>query len=161
MENNIYIFSRAIRTGKTTELFDWLKDKSDATGFLTPDVDERRKLFDISTKNYYDLELQPGTNEETIEIGKFLFSKKVFDTAKKIISSSDKKEWLIIDEAGKLEIEQDKGLEPELSELIKSYRTGLKKGKLLLVIRDSLLEKAIIKYELHKANIIHSLSEIC
>ncbi len=78
----------------------------------------------------------------------FRFSAAAFSVAKGILhTSAGKYDWLIVDEAGKLEVEQDKGLEPFLSQLIASYKQG-GKGKLILVVRDTLLDKAIEKYGL-------------
>ncbi len=158
--NNIYIFSRGIRTGKTTELSEWISGKENISGFLTPDVKDKRKLFNIETKEYFDLELPEDTTAETISIGKFLFSKKIFARATDILQHASK-EWLIADEAGKLEIEHDKGLEPVLTATINKYKTYTDDKKLILVIRDTLVEKAVIKYELAGAKIIHTLTELC
>lgn len=159
MANSIIIFSRAIRTGKTTELMEWIAGKANVAGFLTPDADNVRMLYDIEKKTYYKMELGEGNEEESISVGRFLFSKKAFDSAKDILRSAAA-DWLIIDEAGKLEIEQHIGLEPELSTTINSFRKANLPGKLILVIRDTLLEKAVKKYDLEDARIVHSLKEL-
>lgn len=160
MANNIFIFSRPIRTGKTTELMEWIAGKSNIAGFLTPDVGEARMLYDIEQKGYYKMQLNDTDEEERISVGRFLFSKKAFDTAKHILKNTVA-DWLIIDEAGKLEIEQHIGLEPELSNTINSFRKSIPSGNLILVIRDTLVEKAVKKYDLEDARIVHSLKELC
>ena len=160
MANNIFIFSRPIRTGKTTELMDWIAGKNEVAGFLTPDTDGIRMLYDIRTKKYYAMQLPEGSVEENISVGKFSFSKKAFEHAKHLLSDTVAS-WLIIDEAGKLEIEQGIGLEPELSAAINFYKKNDSAGSLILVIRDTLIEKAIKKYDLGRAEIVHSLKELC
>jgi nucleoside-triphosphatase THEP1 len=160
MANNIFIFSRPIRTGKTTELTDWINGKDKVAGFLTPDLDNIRMLYDIQTKKYYAMQLHEESKEESISVGKFLFSKKAFGHAKNLLSNTAA-DWLIIDEAGKLEIEQGTGLEPELSDTIEFFKRNDSAGKLILVIRDTLIEKAIKKYDLEAAKIVHSLKELC
>lgn len=160
MANNIFIFSRPVRTGKTTELMKWIKDKNNVAGFLTPDIDERRMLFNIQTGQYFRLQLSNVNEEESVTIGKFIFSKNAFGAAKDILSDTSA-EWLIIDEAGKLEIEQHAGLEPALSATVEFFKGNKNTNKLILVIRDSLVEKAVKKYDLEDAIIVHSLKEIC
>jgi nucleoside-triphosphatase THEP1 len=160
MANNIFIFSRPIRTGKTTELIEWIAGESNVAGFLTPDVDGARMLYDIKENAYYKMELNESDEEDAISVGRFLFSRKAFDTAKNILANTAA-DWLIVDEAGKLEIEQHIGLEPELSHTIDSFRKGIPSGNLILVIRDTLVEKAVKKYDLEDAEIVHSLKELC
>ena len=160
MANNIFIFSRPIRTGKTTELMQWIAGKANVAGFLTPDVNEARMLYDIRKKAYFKMQLGESDDEESISVGRFLFSRKAFNTAKSILASTAA-DWLIVDEAGKLEIEQHIGLEPELSNTINSFRIGIASGNLILVIRDTLVEKAVKKYDLGDARIVHSLKELC
>ena len=62
--------------------------------------------------------------------------------------------WLLIDEVGKLETEQGEGLEPAVLQTIATYRQQ-KDNRLLLVIRDTLLEQALRKYDLYGCNIIN------
>ena len=158
---NIYIFSRPIRTGKTTALLDWLQKKEHVGGILTPDIDGKRKLYDISSKKIYDFQLDDDTEEEKVIVGKFIFSSAVFEKARDILSDIKEKNWFVIDEIGKLETEQDRGFEPALSEAIKKFKQQNGNGKLLLVIRDTLLEQAIKKYELQAATVVHSPETLC
>lgn len=62
-------------------------------------------------------------------------------------------DWVIVDEVGKLEIEQHTGIEPALSQIIDLYKVNAK-GSLLLVIRDYLLEQAIAHYKLNAVTIL-------
>jgi len=90
-------------------------------------------------------------NELKLEVGKFTFNidsfKKAIDQLK-IDSISPEIDWLIIDEIGKLELESNHGLEPFISEFIANFLSENNSKKLILIIRDSLLKKAIEKYQL-------------
>jgi nucleoside-triphosphatase THEP1 len=159
MSGNIYIFSRPIRTGKTTELEEWIKDRDDVAGVFTPDREGRRCLLDISTNMLHEFEVsEPSAS--TVSVGKFFFSAEAFELAQDILLHSTSS-WLIIDEVGKLEVEQHTGLEPAVSRIISYYHNASDiNARLLLVVRDTLLEKAIDKYHLQDAHVIHSLQEL-
>lgn len=155
-EPKIYIYSNPIRSGKTTLLYQWLDSQKKAYGFLTPDIDGKRKLFDISSKSYLDFELdENATSENKISIGRFDFDSAVFKRAQEILLSGKDKDndWTIVDEVGKLELNQS-GLEPALSSVIKHFQSGKANGKLILVIRDYILENCIKHYNLYDAKII-------
>lgn len=146
---NIFIFSQSIRSGKTTQLKDWIREKISIGGFLTPDINDTRMLFDIRKQKMYPFQVAEDYQGAVVSIGKFRFAKSGFDTAKDILANaSGSLEWFIIDEVGKLEIEQGEGFEPEVLRIIKRFQLQEMKGRLLLVIRDTLLEKAIEKYDL-------------
>ncbi len=123
-------------------------------GILTPDIHGSRKLFDIEKKEFHDLEV--SELDDSIAIGKFHFSREAFEKAQKIIlnACSHNFSWLIVDEIGKLEIEQHKGLEPAIFSIITQYKSGTAQGNLLLVVRESLLNECIEHYQLYDAEII-------
>jgi len=139
--------------GKTTALQQWIAGRTDIAGILTPDENGMRKLLDIASGKKYDLQVGKNFEGDAMVIGRFIFSKAVMEKARQLLLESLETEpaWLVIDEAGKLEIEQDAGLEPAVTAMIQHYQTGGASGKLLLVIRDSLLDKAIEKYSLQGA----------
>ncbi len=145
----ILILSGPVRSGKTTALFEAFATARNVGGFLTPDRDGRRMLYDISDGTWYPFELPPDAEEEAIEVGKFRFAKNTFTRAKKMLETETP--LCIVDEVGKLEILHHTGLEPELSALIDKYQRGEKDGILLLVIRDTLLAQALRKYGLEAA----------
>ena len=147
---NIYILSRPIRTGKTSQLSDWAKDRVNIGGLLTPDVNGSRMIFDLRLKTFHSFEVKDTYSGEKVTIGHFLFAKSAFAKAQDILMDAllQSLDWIIIDEVGKLEIEQGEGLEPSVLRVVRAFQSGLIAGKLLLVIRDTLLEMAIEKYEL-------------
>jgi len=116
-------------------------------------------LLDIKTGAYHDLELDE-TADNTIAVGRFYFDKNVFEKAQQILLNALqlRPEWLVIDEIGKLEIEQGLGLEPAVGRIINEYKHTAK--NLLLVIRDSLLSKAIDHYKLENAVVVNHLNSL-
>lgn len=157
--SNIYILCAPVQSGKTTLLMNWIKTQQNVNGILTPDVDGKRKGFDIATNKYYDLESDSNTSsEDLISIGKFHFFKTAFDRSQHILTEAINKnpDWLIIDEVGKLEVQQQKGLEPAITNTINHYQQNNSNGKLLLVIRDSLINECIKHYGLKDATLITS-----
>jgi nucleoside-triphosphatase THEP1 len=155
--SNIIIFSKPIHSGKTTALFQYIQNHHNIGGFLTPDVDGKRMLYDIGQNKYYPFETIETDKNEIQNIGRFNFLQSTFETGRNIISQYNKQHFFIIDEVGKLEIEMDKGFEPLIKTIIASFKTHNYEGILLLVIRDTLLEKAIAKYDLQSAKIIDNL----
>jgi nucleoside-triphosphatase THEP1 len=145
--NNIYIFTDAIHTGKTTILQNWLKEKGiNAGGILTPDRDEKRWIYDISRDEWHTLQVEKDHPlPDSVVIGKFRFSRNGFKKAQEILlrSVQEDPDWVIVDEVGMLELHRKTGLEPSISEIINIYKSGKQKGKLLLVIRNYLVEETI------------------
>ena len=155
---NIVIFSRPIRSGKTTGLQAWCAGRTDVGGILMPDIDGKRHFLDIASGTRWPIDhREPGTflySERLSSIGKFQYSEQAFALARTTIGfSSTAFSWLLIDEIGKLELE-DKGFAPSLSRLL---RVPVKPANLLLVVRDSLLEEVRLKFRLKNARVVHSL----
>ena len=147
MSNEIYIVTGKIQSGKTTRLFEFIKNHKSVDGILAPIVNGKRKLFHISSKELKELEV-PYSDNSTISVGKYNFLKEAFKwgNAKLLESFSNEPEWLIIDEIGKLEL-LGKGLEPAISEIFQSLIKN--KTKIILVIRDYLVDEVIQKYNLN------------
>lgn len=131
---------------------EWANQRKNIGGILTPDIEGKRKLYNIATKEYFDFQSDVPFAGKTISIGKFHFEKEVFAKAQQILLNSTHQtfDWTIVDEIGKLELQQS-GLEPAVSELIKSFQVGKAKGNLLLLIRDYLLDDCISYYQLQGA----------
>jgi len=152
--NPIYILSQPTQTGKTSLLMDWVLRTPNVGGILTPDVNGMRKLFDIDTQHYHNLQI--GHQAPGIKIGRFTFDPVVFNLANNIIEQSTTQQynWIVVDEIGRLEMEQQRGLATAVSAIIKASQTGHFPFKLLLVIRDYLLNDAINYYQLQSAIIL-------
>lgn len=149
----ILIYSDKIKSGKTTNLFRWVAGKKSIGGILQPVVNNKRYIYSITDKSLIQLEISENqsknfTEDLIIKIGKYIFLKSAFDKAKEILSRDINKnlDWLIIDEIGPLELE-GKGLEPLVGRIINQIDEL--DSFVILVVRDSLLNAVLEKYELH------------
>ncbi len=153
-ETQIFVFSQPIQTGKTTSLQQWIAGKRNIGGILTPDIDGKRMLFDIARQTYFPLQLNDA--DTGIRIGRFVFSEAAFENGRNILRKSldQKYDWIIVDEIGRLEMDNQQGLEPVISEVIEYFKTQETDTKLLLVIRDYLLENAKEHYGLNDVTVL-------
>ena len=155
MEPTIYILSQPIRSGKSTNLLKWVATQNNIGGILSPDIEGKRMIYSITSNKYIPFEVS-ANEKEAVQIGRFFFSAEAFETAKTILQNDATKDLdlLIIDEIGKLEISEQKGFEPVVTEIIKKFQATPTITKLLLVIRDTLLEEAIKHYHLQNASVV-------
>ncbi|PKL88954.1 MAG: hypothetical protein CVV23_07590 [Ignavibacteriae bacterium HGW-Ignavibacteriae-2] len=148
---NIYILTGPIKTGKTTSIINWSSAKTNVSGIAQPILGKKRYLLDLASNEKRILEV--GLAEKNfVQVGKYRFSKKAFEWAKicLLYSAKRKSDWIIVDEVGKLELE-NKGLEPVITFLIDDCIIN-KKYNLLFIVRDSLLRSFINKYNLTELN---------
>jgi nucleoside-triphosphatase len=144
----VFIFSEEVQSGKSAMLVKWIEHKS-VTGFLTPTVDYYKVFFNIQNYTIRGYEVDPSN--DAIEVGNFFLSKEAFVEAKKIVKIAIKqnnKQWLIMDEIGKLELE-GYGHHDVLLDVLKNW-----KNCTLLVVRDYLLDEVIKKYNITNPTII-------
>lgn len=146
MNKKIKIVTGKVQSGKTTRLFTFTHSHDSVDGILAPIVNEKRKLFHLSTRTMKKLEVNEPNNK-TISVGKYHFIKESFIWAneKLIESFNSKPEWLIIDELGKLELKGE-GLHNATSFILEE------KPKIdiniVLVIRDYLLHEMLKQYKI-------------
>ena len=159
---SIIIFSRPIHSGKTTQLLQWCNEQKNIYGILMPDINGSRKIMDIKTKEVFDIECTDAENtkEPLTIIGKFNFYAAAFEKANSILLNAliHDPDWLIIDEAGKLEL-NGKGFYKSIKEAVHFYDTK-SRGTLLITVRDSLREEVIQFFELNEYRVIHQLEEL-
>jgi nucleoside-triphosphatase THEP1 len=155
MKPGVYILSDAVQAGKTSALLEFVAKHSTSTsGFLTPDLNNLRHFIELETNTCYVFQqLQKGT--DTIEIGNFIFDKKIFEKAQQILQNltSSNASIIIIDEIGKLELEH-LGLEPALTNFINQLNTITQKI-IIFVVRDTILDNVIKKYSLQNAIVLN------
>ena len=160
---SIYIFSRPIRTSKTTELLGWCGRQKNTAGILMPDIDGCRKIFNINTREVFDAEcINPAsTTEPLTTVGRFHFFTAAFEKANTILSDalSQNPNWLIIDEAGKLELKGE-GFYKAVANAVNLYNGKLKPGNLLITVRDSLCDEMISFFNIENATVIDRLNKI-
>ena len=153
----IYILTGDIRTGKTTALLDWIKDRDDVDGLLCPDSENGMRYFlKVKSKEEFQLEVEAeGGIEKTISIGPFNFLRSAFEEANTFLISKAKEldsHYLIIDELGKLEL-KNRGLH-EAAELLVSVFSVNKKRHLIVVIRNNLLNEVLSHYSISKYTLL-------
>lgn len=150
MRNSIYILTGEIQTGKTTALANWCEPRSDVAGILTPIINGKRQFENILTKEVFDMEAT-DKEKDVLCIGKYRFSKKAFDKAKRIIEQPlpSTIHYLIIDEIGPLEIRREG--------FYNSVKTVLEKNcsqKIILVVRKNVVNDVITAFDLAKNHTI-------
>lgn len=152
--NQIFLLSGPIHTGKTTRLTKWIKNKEGVDGILQPVINGKRHIKHIFSGEIQLLEISPGPHEKVIlAIGNYKFNNDVFKWArsKLILSFEQYPKWLIIDEVGKLEMDE-KGLEPAISKILNDLNDHSDMN-LVFVVRDYLVPEFLIKYSLNKNDI--------
>lgn len=150
----IHIITGQVNVGKTTSIHDWMKQNPTLqfVGFLTPKLNGERCFFILPHGSYLNMEAI-GDETQTIEVGKYRFSKKSFDIVSEQtrLNSIDKESIIIIDEIGPLEARGE-----GFSELFKQVLQ--KENHLLVVVRKTMLEDIIKQFQLSHHNI--SITEI-
>ena len=73
-----------------------------------PDINGSRKILDLYTKNIFDIECTDAANTKELltVVGRFHFYTDAFEKANAIVLAAlnERPGWLVIDEAGKLEL---------------------------------------------------------
>jgi len=156
--SNIIIISQPIRSGKTTALMNRINAVQSIDGILSPDVNGFRKILLIGKRTLIDFETTE--QQHTTSIGKFHFSNKAFDTANEYLVNIQPKpnSEIIIDEIGKLEL-NEQGFFKALMFHLQLIRKSDSHHKLILVVRDSLLDQVKTKFNINDARVI-SIADI-
>ena len=151
-----FILTGPVETGKTTSLVKWSENRNDVFGILTPVVNGKRIFMNIHARHLFDMEAT-AKEKEIIKVGRFVFSKINFDKAMQIIrNAKDKNGWLIIDEIGPVEL-RGEGFREVLKEII---ATGNEKQKIILVVREGLVDQVKESFQLKEAIVINKVSEL-
>jgi nucleoside-triphosphatase len=160
---SIYIFSRPVRCGKTTELLQWCNLQKNVCGILMPDIDGSRKMLNVTTKEIFDAECVDvvNTNEPLTSIGKYNFYTKALEKANYLLQDaiSQNPDWLVIDEAGKLELKGE-GFYKSVTAAVKRYDNKNEPGSLLVTVRESLCEEVISFFNIKNFKIIDNLGSL-
>ena len=149
MEKQIFILTGEVHSGKTKAINEWLSNKINAAGIICPVINGKRILIFHPHKEQIILEAGESTENEILICGKYKFYKNAFINANNYISSLDfvKLEWVIIDEAGYLELNND-GLHDSMEFVLKKFYEYNLNFNIIIVVRDFLIEKIIEKYKL-------------
>ncbi|HEV7780559.1 MAG TPA: nucleoside-triphosphatase [Chitinophagaceae bacterium] len=152
--DGIFIVTGPIGNGKTTSLVSWSARRTDVYGILTPVINGQRVFMNAHTKEQFPMEAAEG-EENVLNVGRFVFSKKGFDKAIQLVRAViNKPGWLIIDEIGPMELREE-GFHRVMQEVIST-----RKVKILLVVREGLVEQVKEKFNIPHAKLISSVSGI-
>lgn len=143
----IEIITGRIKVGKTTYLKNHLNTITNIKGILQPVIEGERFFKDVESGETEQISAK-RENEGTFCIGKYIFNFIAFEWAKKRLESVllEGFDTIVIDEYGPLEFENE-GLEPIVSKII-SIILRSNNQKLIIVIRDSLVDRFIQKFNL-------------
>ncbi|WP_292947815.1 nucleoside-triphosphatase [Olleya sp. UBA1516] len=151
----IYILTGAIRSGKTTALLSWSKNRKDVDGLLCPDdVNGKRYFLKLKNKTIFKLEAEAET-EAIVAIGSFKFLQSAFNEANDYLileASKTEPKFLIIDEIGKLELKNE-GVHVSTEALISQFKS-IGNTHLILVVRDYLLDAVLEYYDITECSIL-------
>ncbi len=136
----IYILTGKISSGKSTFLLNFFKNKSNVCGVIQVKKNQRRYFVELPEGREYSMECE-NQDEEKIKIGDYSFSvTSVRKANTKLINCLiGSASVVIIDEFGKLEVEQK-----VFYDVIKSAIELSRKEKsknLIIVIRNYLLDE--------------------
>ena len=151
MKKNIILLTGPIQTGKSTALEKYFGKRNDVRGFITPDGERGREVHILPRGSKPIIPMQAeNPSDKTLSIGRYHFYISAFEAMKSELKQLQRNpaKWNVVDELGKLELKRE-GLAPEIDELILTWKNRSNDGaKLILVIREELIEKALQTYGL-------------
>jgi nucleoside-triphosphatase THEP1 len=160
---SIFIFSRPVHSGKTTELLQWCNRQKNIAGVLMPDINGSRKILDLHTKEIFDIECTDAaiTKEHITSVGRFHFYTTAFEKANAIVLAAlnQMPGWLVIDEAGKLELDR-KGFFGSIVKAVDLYNDNKVSGNLLITVREGLCNEVVSFFKIKNFRVIHQLEEL-
>ena len=109
--------------------------------------------MNAQTKEHFPMEAKGS--EETLVVGKFVFSKAGFDNAIQIISDAITMEgWLVIDEIGPMEL-RGEGFCNVLKQVLE-----LRKEKIILVVREGMANQVKDYFNITNSELIKKIASI-
>lgn len=149
----IVILTAPIQSGKTTSLINWSAARDDVHGIFTPVAGGKRVFMNAQTKEQFPMEATG--DEETLTVGKFVFSKAAFDKAIQIIRAAiHAGGWLMIDEIGPMELKGE-GFCEVLKEVL-----VIRNEKTVLVVREGMAERVKEYFRIRTATVITNTGQI-
>ena len=157
---SIVIFSRPVRTGKTTELMTWCGRQNNITGVLMPDNEGTRKIINLSTNEVFNLECTDpaDTDQELLKVGRFYFYASIFTRVNNDLVNMLKTNphWMVLDEVGKLELNCS-GFYDAVTAMISAHQHQTITSNILLVVRESLLNEVIGFFKIDTHQVVQNL----
>ncbi len=146
----IYLLSEEIQSGKTTSIQLCTENRYDIGGFLSPDQNGSRYLLNLQNKKEIPFEIDLTNFDGPYDIiGKYAISRESFSIAHEWIKdhlANAQSKHIVIDEVGPLEL-QGKGF----ADSLRYAKENIGTKNLIIVVRESLLDKVIQAFELYDA----------
>jgi nucleoside-triphosphatase THEP1 len=151
MPKTIHILTGPVKSGKTTRLIAWIRYHSNCAGILSPVINNKRHIYSIHNEQELLLEtdkIGQSRSDELISIGHYSFLASAFQWAREELQTALEMNprWMIIDEIGPLEL-AGHGLEPMVTNVLNQFERS-KDHHLILVVRESLLDKVLLHYQI-------------
>ena len=153
----ILIITGKINSGKSSKLEKIIRQLNSAgkniKGFITKGIftDSCKigyNLIDISTGAEYHLASISSKNNFILKQGRFYFNEAVFEEVNNKLIENFNGDVIVFDEIGHLELNK-KGFYRSLNVCMKNF-----KGKLIIVVRGSLLENILSAFQIHNDDFI-------
>jgi len=151
MMNEVIILSDDKGIGKTTTLKNWVKDKSNIAGFLSPVFNGKRMFLNVETGAMIPME----TEQKDLKVGKYAFDASSFDQVEKSFLKSWQEasnNFLVLDEIGPLEINKNLGFHELLLHVIE--HSSENSPHLILVVRKDCIKAFLPKYKFQNTRIL-------
>jgi nucleoside-triphosphatase THEP1 len=150
----VVILTGPVQTGKTTSLVLWSEKRNDVSGIITPVIDGKRIFMNADSREAFAMEADEGDGE-VLTVGRFVFSKTNFAKAVQILRTSMRRDgWLVIDEIGPMELKGE-GFAAVLKEALANTN---EKQKILLIVREGLVEKVKEYFKISNAVVLNTIS---
>lgn len=139
----IFLLTGPINSGKSTRLFHWSQKQNNIAGIICLRDSGKRELYSVLSNSFQEFEVDDEIRQ-VLKIGKFKFLSESFEWAELELQKSIdlNPDWIVIDEVGPLEL-TGKGFDDAIKKLTSNH--SLNKTNLILVVRDTLVDK-VIKY---------------
>jgi len=149
----LLIYTEPVKSGKSTRLLSFVQNRKDVGGILSPLIEGKKYLYDISSGKKKLLEADSKEKEVNIvTVGRYKFQKKVFEWANEVLqkASEGNYSYLIIDEIGPLEF-RGEGLSPVADEIIRNYNSC--NSKIIVVFREHLTSQFLEYFKLDSTEV--------
>ena len=135
-----------------------IENNGNAIGIIAPDVDGMRQLYYPGENLWKEFQVE-RSGDDILQICDYRFLKQRVEEANEYLTKQAMQrpegKWLIIDELGKLELKGE-GLYPGIVRVLKNYFHTDWNIRILIVIRDSLLNEAVEQFGLEAAEVINT-----
>lgn len=154
----IYLLNISHSNQIKTTLDKWSRRRNDIGGFLSVKILEHLTLKKISSRTYFQFQVDDSFPGETTEINDFILNKEAFEVALKWLQNdidNPRLKYYFIDEVGSLEID-DLGHDKLVKQVIQQDSP---ENVFILFVREPFIQSVQEKYNLAQNKII-SLKQI-